>query len=174
MPTQEQQDVARGAALLDEKKPDWFRFNFDWDRFDIARGNHCLIGQMFAHEAGSLLGYGTHNGYIIGMKRLSMQLHPSAVAKEHGFMHRYYADTHLYALRDAWRAEVSKRLTAPGAAPDRDAEKFLTDDEIKLVLHLLAEHRRRTNELSLQAADDRHIGMMDEEIKLITSIEAKI
>ena len=37
--------VERGAALLDEKRPDWWQ-DIDLDRLDISTGCTCVAGQL--------------------------------------------------------------------------------------------------------------------------------
>ena len=50
--------VAKGAALLDEKKPGW-REEMNWSDFDITQPCDCVLGQCFAPPKGR--GWGSYN-----------------------------------------------------------------------------------------------------------------
>lgn len=50
--------VAKGAALLDEKKPGW-REEMDWKDCDITMPCDCVLGQCFAPPKGR--GWGSYN-----------------------------------------------------------------------------------------------------------------
>lgn len=89
--------VAKGAALLDEIKPDW-RNGIDLERFNIHSSQLCILGQLFG-------------SYIDGLYALwgSMPLTGNdRPAEAHGFMvsgfEAAWADE---ALADAWRAEIN-------------------------------------------------------------------
>ncbi len=166
--TKEQSAAHKGAKWLDKKKPDWFRFEFDWEKFNIYQGGGCVVGQMYAPHR-----YPGQNGYQTGMQALGKNPTDHAFAEEHGFMAATFTQSERY--RDAWKFEVElRRADAYRTAPETPAEKLLTDEETALILYLLEGHERRTHELSLQATDDRHIGYMDAEIKLTASIKAKL
>jgi hypothetical protein len=71
--------IERGAAWLDEVKPEW-RNLIDTETLDMHTGNACVLGQVFAVDAAVA---GLSNGY-------SYAFHAAAVvsalwAIEHGF-----------------------------------------------------------------------------------------
>lgn len=86
--------VARGAALLDDHEPGWYR-RIDRDRLDIGSTARCIIGQVFYAVTG--IGYtaAVHN---LGIDR----------ASEYGFDSQ--GGGGYQRLRTAWLDEVDHRL----------------------------------------------------------------
>jgi len=60
--------VAKGAALLDEKRPGW-EFEVDWRMFDIRRTTYCVLGQLFGDDYP--IPYGK-TGYARGLEELEL------------------------------------------------------------------------------------------------------
>lgn len=68
MPRNATEAVARGAALLDEKVPGWWRV-IDLDALDMGNCTQCMLGQLFGHDIEKALGSTTFGlplipGYI--------------------------------------------------------------------------------------------------------------
>lgn len=92
--------VAKGVALLDEKRPGWER-ELDLDRLDIADGTSCVTAQLSGQ-----------NSWLTGMNQLGLEIE---TYEEHGFR----APDEEWVLRDAygtlnalWREVITGRLTA--------------------------------------------------------------
>lgn len=96
--------VDRGAALLDEKRPGWWR-HIDLDRLDIASACDCVVGQL---GDGFYLGFvvdeldlhGTDDEALYGLTRES----PGLGGKEYGI------------LTAAWRDLICKRREDAGVS----------------------------------------------------------
>ena len=109
--------VERGAALLDERRPGWWR-DIDMDTLDIRSPCHCILGQMgsLLRDDGSLSRFGT------GLDMVKLQVFQSA---DYGFdwsgaggadatwdeIHRLMDAEHA-ALTVAWRALIESRRAA--------------------------------------------------------------
>jgi len=81
--------VAAGAALLDEKRPDWF-MEIDCATLNIASGYHCICGQLYG-------------SYERGVQVLGV--HPPSYA----FLQHMMS---LDALNEAWREAIAARRLA--------------------------------------------------------------
>lgn len=89
--------VARGAELLDERSPSWYR-DVDVTRLDMASKFDCVVGQLFGV-------------YRYGLERLATPIdHVSLLlrfAREHGF--DAGKDGDFEELTDAWIIEIYAR-----------------------------------------------------------------
>jgi len=83
--------VERGAALLDEKRPGWWRL-IDLGRLDIDSDRNCVIRQL-----------GSYVGTVRGLG-----LYYSAADVAHGFQGD--DDDETAALTVAWRDLIGQRL----------------------------------------------------------------
>lgn len=103
--------VARGAALLDEKRPGWFRA-VDLDGLELSSCEACVLGQLFG-------------GYVAGTWALFAEDgRPGQDAVDCGFslswweadeLRKRYGDDNelIYGwLTEAWHAAVHARLSA--------------------------------------------------------------
>lgn len=84
--------VARGAALLDEKRPGWAG-EIDVGKLDVAECRRCMLGQLF-------------NGYSIGDLKLFPTNNQSA--GRHGFIATICEEEYA-VLQTCWLAEIAKR-----------------------------------------------------------------
>lgn len=93
--------VKRGADWLDAVLPEWWR-TFDLNRFDLASGCNCVVGQLSGHAFDDVVSHQRSAGWF----DLSYDL-----AEELGF----YAGPaelvpHEYqALEDEWRRVIAER-----------------------------------------------------------------
>ncbi len=103
-----QDRVARGAKLLDARKPDWFRLVvLDWLSMDSC--DDCILGQVYGH-------------FLDGCVKLGNALMHREAVVEFGFdlpaAGRYAlgpeALDRFEQLADAWRVEIRRRLEAGG------------------------------------------------------------
>lgn len=92
--------VEKGAALLDERVPDWFT-RVDTDTLDIANGYRCVTAQV----AGDI--------WRVGMTMLGLDWNSYI---DHGFHVRFSdheseeeCDRMFDLLRDYWYAEINTR-----------------------------------------------------------------
>ncbi len=106
------EEVARGAALLDEhfgSREAWVS-RIDTDELNLVNAYHCVLGQLFVTEDdepdGSGIRWGT-GGYnralsILGLSELlpSSERHP----EQYGFITKGddFRPTRWQVLRDAW------------------------------------------------------------------------
>ena len=112
-----EEQVARGAALLDERKPGWHR-QINLERLDMANPCLCVLGQVFA-EAARHGQDGYEAGYI-SLWRKDIPNYGGGLAAEHGFTLDFDLDTSLtvtrrlrwIGLQVAWIAEIRKRDAA--------------------------------------------------------------
>ncbi len=84
--------VRRGAALLDEKRPGWWR-DIDLGRLDIDSCSTCILGQI---------GGGKYGAYTSAMSELGLGDYEDV---EYGFDGDYPG-----ALTEAWRDLIGQRL----------------------------------------------------------------
>jgi hypothetical protein len=93
--------VAKGVALLDEKRPGWER-ELDLDRLDIADGTRCVTAQLSGKDS-----------WLTGMRQLGLEIETYT---EHGFRapDEEYEQGDPYAtLNTLWREVITERLSAP-------------------------------------------------------------
>lgn len=89
--------VAKGAALLDQRRPGW-EHDINLGRLDISFGSTCILGQL----------YGTfENGLAKVFVGFSLTAEP---AFEHGFIG--WTLTQDAILTRAWRREILRRRTS--------------------------------------------------------------
>lgn len=90
--TNETACVARGAALLDEKKPDWWRpENVNLDILNQADARRCVLGQNYGYyDQGLAALFGGERGFTI--------------SAQYGFSSRGTDET-----TPAWRAQIERR-----------------------------------------------------------------
>lgn len=92
--------VARGAALLDRKRPGW-ESEIDIAKLDIASTDRCITAQLSGE-----------NDYRVGMDRLGIGSYEEYVGL--GFAADIVAGESNYAdyrtLTDLWRALIEERL----------------------------------------------------------------
>lgn len=99
--TYPQQCARRGAELLDQERPLWYR-SIDLDHLDMGNSHRCILGQTYGY-------------YKDGLIALAMGGHDAIV--DLGFDVEYptdYAPSTYYArsygrLRDAWSEEITRR-----------------------------------------------------------------
>lgn len=118
--TIEQQCVARGEALLDQKAPGWDR-DIDLPSLDLQSCSRCVVGQWAGTHGGSATAE-----YSAGLRRLGLTSH--AEASEYGFnLHpevlepfehlagkSWYrvCDAAWERLTEAWRERIAQRRLA--------------------------------------------------------------
>jgi hypothetical protein len=90
--------VGRGAALLDERRPDWWRL-VDLDRLDIGSPCDCIAGQLY-------MGGGNYRNWTMVMD--SLGLHAEADEAAHGFDGPGLTGDYT-ALTEAWRTLIARR-----------------------------------------------------------------
>lgn len=90
--------VARGAKLLDRKRPGWAE-RIDLDQLRLEECDSCILGQLYGTYRNGKLECGLAIGGDHGFGEIFMQMNPGPE----------YA-----ALRVAWLAEIQQR-TAGGA-----------------------------------------------------------
>lgn len=106
--------VAKGIALLDEKRPGWAD-QIDLGKLDIQNGSYCVTAQLS----------GTQNWYE-GMQQLGLTQFNTGTYVSHGFNaedptdpdgapdNPDYHQGRAYAqLNELWRAEVARRQDRP-------------------------------------------------------------
>lgn len=86
--------VARGAALLDGKFPQW-EGSLDLDKLDIKRTDSCVLGQLYG-------------GYYGGVRELGLYDFSETAATEHGF----WGAVSPYEFQDKIEAEYTSLLVA--------------------------------------------------------------
>lgn len=101
------ENVRRGAALLDERIPDWFS-RIDLDRLDISDGFSCVLGQV------------TGKHYSLGLVTVGLHTRDLPVFEEgphHGFTVPFNLELGqtvegFRLLRELWTDEISARTKA--------------------------------------------------------------
>lgn len=88
--------VAKGAALLDEKRPAWFK-TIDLELLDMENFEHCIIGQV----AGTFASTGFHN------ELNDLDLHGNQ-AFDYGFDMPTYQSQWAH-LQDRWYQAIVER-----------------------------------------------------------------
>jgi hypothetical protein len=95
--------VARGAALLDGKFPQW-EGKLDVDALDIKHINSCVLGQLYG-------------GYYTGVRELGINDSAELAATQHGFwgaVSPYEEQAKITAEYDdllvAWVAVIKERI----------------------------------------------------------------
>lgn len=88
--------VARGAALLDDHEPGWYR-RIDRDQLNIGSTARCVIGQVYGESCRYGIGY-TAMVYNLGIDN----------ASEYGFDSP--GGGGYQRLRTAWLDEIDHRL----------------------------------------------------------------
>lgn len=89
-------NASRGAALLDEIKPNWFEL-IDLATLDIDDPNRCVLGQVFSQEA-------EDTGLTTGFSYYEREAPMNVFFSDHGFLHNTdYPD---------WVYEVDRRRLA--------------------------------------------------------------
>lgn len=94
-----EQRVARGAAYLDEEKADWVSL-VDLNLLDMARGDVCIAGQVFAQEAEAT--WRIQNGFHY----LETE-HGLSWTREHGFFEA--SEALNLDLQVAWMRLITQR-----------------------------------------------------------------
>jgi hypothetical protein len=100
--------VARGMALLDQRRPGWHR-NINLDRLDIASYTNCALGQ-------------TYGSYGHGRERLGFYGNDS---RDHGFQISVHTTpivgwkAEYNALTVEWRKQIEERLDTERAEWER-------------------------------------------------------
>lgn len=93
--------VAKGAALLDQKKPGWFR-NVDLDKLDINARCDCIIGQTvgrYSPEVLCSIGVGEWDAWEYGF---------ITIFRTH-FFAAWRCRNELAKLEGEWRRVIVKR-----------------------------------------------------------------
>jgi hypothetical protein len=104
--------VAKGVALLDEKRPGWER-ELDLEILDIEHGGRCVTAQLSGMRNGL-------TSYLDGMEQLELTPGDRGTYVAHGFnaadsmvSAQDYSQSDAYAtLNSLWRDVVTERLTA--------------------------------------------------------------
>lgn len=107
--------VAKGAALLDEKRPGWERL-IDLEILDIESGQHCVTAQLSGMQSGL-------QSYADGMTQLDLTAGNDGTYVAHGFNAEapdafesdeapegYEQDRAYDTLNTLWKDLISKRL----------------------------------------------------------------
>lgn len=95
--------VARGAAYLDEVRPDW-HLKIDVADLSMESGCRCIVGQLTGE-------------YLTGVKSLGLNMEwgPRGSAARHGLNRvedeSFPKQAYEY-LRDAWISEIKDRVNA--------------------------------------------------------------
>ena len=97
--------VALGAALLDGKKPDWFK-EIDTDTLDVGHSDTCILAQLSGC-----------NDYSIGAREIlcvnACKEDEKKFLERHGFTClKMKAVDDFKKLDAAWRVELDTRLLA--------------------------------------------------------------
>lgn len=102
--------VRRGAQLLDEKRPTWFQ-RIDLVSLDLRWDHDCVLGQVARAETSS---------YWYLYRELFGPIATGTEADPYGFdlLDDLRPDEEWAALRVAWIAEIEKRRAAESAAVD--------------------------------------------------------
>lgn len=92
--------VARGAALLDEKFPDWYK-RIDLDALAMDNCCRCVLGQLFGlySEGAERIGLWYNGGFPGATERVN-----------HGFVRWTQEET--VRLNPYWIAAIQERLNA--------------------------------------------------------------
>lgn len=108
--------VAKGAALLDEKKPGWER-RIDLGTLDVQSGYSCVTAQLSGADS-----------WYRGMEQLGLTAGDSGTYVSHGFnaeshdamedeAEEYDQDDAYATLNSLWRELIESRLAASPEAP---------------------------------------------------------
>lgn len=107
--------VAKGAALLDEKRPGWER-QIDLGTLDVQNGTCCVTAQLSGTQA-----------WFTGMRQLGLTEGDSGTYVAHGFNAESYdamEDDEAYdqeavyaTLNRLWRELIEGRLSPGSEAP---------------------------------------------------------
>jgi len=101
--------VARGAALLDEKRPGWAA-EIDLRKLDLASGRDCPLGQLWtAKLAGPP--FRTDDAYMLGLEDLGIY----GDSDEYGFNRSEENWSTWAELDELWIAEIRRRTETAGA-----------------------------------------------------------
>lgn len=104
--------VKKGAALLDQAIPGWWR-RVVFNRLDMGDCNSCVLGQVYAGGANKVPGY-EEDGFNFGCRELGLTQRQTAGSL--GF--DCYKDEDwitFHLLRDFWIEEISARRKASRA-----------------------------------------------------------
>lgn len=106
--------VAKGAALLDERRPGW-ALVIDLPTLDISDCDYCVLGQLMGDYADGLdtLSLTGDTSYAFGFSLTGLEFAEIAkeLAKELD-VSNYDRDAVYAGLREAWVEAISARLTA--------------------------------------------------------------
>ncbi len=120
------QRVRRGAALLDEKVPDWYQ-RIATGVLSMDNACQCIIGQLFCFpnekypqsELAYLEANAYYGGYAKGVRELSgVDFAPHnppdkrSFEVEHGFNAEGFSDREFIYLENAWQEEIKARKDA--------------------------------------------------------------
>ena len=98
--------VARGAAWLDEHRPDWWRTDINLEILNLRNGDNCIIGQVFKEPY--------HHGAVFGKPRgFNVNLEHTDFNVDHGFF-AYGNNLEDYSiLQECWVDLICGRLNEP-------------------------------------------------------------
>lgn len=97
------ENVLRGAQLLDKKRPNWYN-EIDLEKLDIKSIDNCVLGQLYDY-------------FVTGLDELGVD-YSNASESLHGFdihlesSHQTGQDVAYEQLRLAWIEEIKKRLNS--------------------------------------------------------------
>ena len=106
--------VARGARLLDEKRPGWAR-EIATDRLAMESCDECILGQLFHDYADGIfmLKRDFPSTYIFRASHFGFTIPPREQDEAVERVGRAGAILELFKpLADLWRAEIARRLNS--------------------------------------------------------------
>lgn len=96
--------VNAGAALLDEKYPDWFKTT-DLDILDISSGDRCVTAQLYTTHSGDSPNEGS---WIKGMDMLDLTRYEDVENVGSYIEHGFNAEGHLRTDGGLWDDDYSQ------------------------------------------------------------------
>lgn len=111
--------ASRGAALLDEKNPGWYR-RVDTDRLHMWSVDSCVLGQLYSNYGPSYRNSGFVNGLV--------QLRVSGGAARYGFMPSLSAPSSL--LKRGWCKEIQARKKKEPSISDEMLADFFKSESV--------------------------------------------
>lgn len=100
--------VAKGAQLLDQKRPGWYR-EIDTSNLNMAERGDCILGQLYPYYSNGTSELFGHSMYTMAEWREE---------KDHGFdLGGGWDRIHTYgALKRAWIKEIKARYIRSNAS----------------------------------------------------------
>ena len=135
-------NVKRGAELLDERFPDWYQIDFDWDAFDIDSLENCMLGQLYRLGAFGEVPAHHSDGcsYARGKRAL---FRGAGTTTEYGFAS---GSLNKHELKTIWQEEVNTRLGTRVIVREVEVGVRLNPTEKELLLELLGDRAAEIEE----------------------------